>query len=155
MSSEIAGRRRFFRLFERESMVLLDEMRGRPQRRMSDIPQLPEAQVAQLVPAVCRGVDILVDRQCVFARLPGSQNAMALFPTEPVNLFIFNRLNGRMSIGQISEELSESMGWTVEQSFRAVRAMFLRLVESGVCMPTNVASPVPAPAEPSVKEGKG
>ena len=140
MQSEMTGRRRFFRLLGRDSAVLFDEVRGHPQRRLADLPDLPAAELGCLIPAVCEGVAIRVQDGQVCALLPGAATARALFPVEPAPVFIFNHFDGRTPIESVSRELSASMGWTAERSFREVRAMFLRLVSQRVCAPVNVAN---------------
>jgi hypothetical protein len=139
MQREMTGRRRFFRLLGREGAVLFDEARGRPQRRLAELPELPAAELGRLIPAVCEGVAIRVENGQVCAQLPGAATARALFPVEPACVFIFNHFDGRTPIESVGRELSASMGWTAERGFREVRAMFLRLVNQRVCAPVNVA----------------
>ena len=137
MSSETAGRRGFFRLFAREGVAALDELRGRPQLRLADLPQLPDATLAQLAPAILEGVTVIPGDQQVSARPPASEKAIVLFPRDPVPVFIFNRFDGRTTLGEISQELSADRQWTEGQSFAAVKALFLRLVRLRVCVPGN------------------
>jgi hypothetical protein len=137
MSSEIAGRRGFFRLFARESVVALDELRGRPQLRLADLPQLPDATLEQIAPAILEGVTVIPEEQRITARPPACQQAIVLFARDPVPVFIFNRFNGRSTLAQISKELSAQQQWPQEQSFAAVKALFFRLVRLRVCVPAN------------------
>jgi hypothetical protein len=146
MASPGADRRGFFRRFAGEGAAFLDEIQGRPQIPISDLSKVPDAELARQAPVIREGVAILPEEQQVSARLPGEEMAIVLFSREPAHLFIFNRLNGRTTLGQTSRELSAEMGWTEEQSFVAVKALFFRLVRLRVCVSSNfVREPGNAP----------
>ena len=89
-----AGRRAFFRWLARESAVKFDELRGRPQLRLNDLPLLPPGQVAGLKPGIAPEVEIIPTDRCVLARVPGRAEPAVLFPLHSGHLAIFNRFNG-------------------------------------------------------------
>lgn len=137
MSSITPGRRGFFRRLAGEGAALVDELQGRPQIRIDDLPKLPDAELAKQAPVIRDGITILPEEEQVGARLPGSEKTVILFPREPASLFIFNRLDGRTTLGQISRGLSAETGCTEEQSFAAVKALFFKLVRLRVCVSSN------------------
>lgn len=141
MSLETGGRRQFFRWLAREGVVGFDEMRGRPQLRLAELPRLPDQVLARLVPGVLPGVRILPGDQEVRAQLQGVQEPRLLFRCNPVSLFLFNSFNGRTELSQIGKDLSARTGWPEEKGFAAAKAFFFHLVALRVCAPTNAVIP--------------
>jgi hypothetical protein len=134
------SRRAFFRLLADEGCATVEELRGRRQLRLSELPRLPDALLAQIVPVILPGVRIEVTGEVVLGKLPGREEAVELFAyelSESVDSFIFNRFNGQKPIGRISQDLAAAKSLGPEESFGRVREFFLRLVRHGVCAPGN------------------
>jgi hypothetical protein len=143
------GRRDFFRWLTRERAAALRRLRDVPQLSLADLPKLPPPVLASVKPRVLTGVSIVPVEGRVFAELPGGSQPVPLFPMDPATLAIFNRFNGRNSVGQVAEAVCAESRLAPEAAFMAVRAMFLRLTSLGVCVPSNVPSasaPTPPPA---------
>ncbi|MBZ5510035.1 MAG: hypothetical protein LAN70_02590 [Acidobacteriia bacterium] len=136
----MGGRRAFFRWLARESVIQFDELRGRPQLRLSDLPQLPVAQVAALKPGIVPGVEIIPAGDRVLARLPKRTDAVTLFSLHPMQLAIFNRFNGMSTLAEVAESVCAQSGQPPEEVFAATRSLFLRLAALGVCAPVNTTS---------------
>jgi hypothetical protein len=137
MEPEQGNRRRFFRQFARESLVWLDELKGKPQCKTMELWELSSSELSQLIPQVCSGVEILPDDNRVCGRIPENEAVLPLFDSTDAELFVFNRFNGVNSIGQIAGEMSATMGFDPEESYARVRTLFLHLVRLRVCMPSN------------------
>ncbi len=139
------GRRRFFRWLARESVFQAEEMRGVLQRKIEDIPALPPAELASIVPGIVDGVRILPRDSEVWAAPAGNgREAVKLFGDDRAALSLFNQFNGRTTIGAAAARLGEIMDWPAERSFGVTRAFFLHLVRIGVCVPVNLPVPVPS-----------
>lgn len=143
----IEDRRLFFRYLARETVVWFEELRGKPNFSLADLPKLPPEAIAVLVPKICAGVQIVPEKDQVLARLPGASENVALFPCDEANLAVFNRFNGEKTIGQVAGELSAAMAWTQERSLEHVKGLFFRLVGLRVCAPANPIAPAPRPPE--------
>jgi hypothetical protein len=139
-----SGRRAFFRWLAREGAARFDELRDRPQMRLSDLPLLPAAQAAALKPGILPGVEILPEERDILARVPGRPQPVALFPAVSASLGMFNRFNGSNTLAEIAEAECAGTGQSPEAAFQAVRALFLRLAGMGVCAPVNAPPPVTA-----------
>jgi hypothetical protein len=137
----IDDRRLFFRYLARETVVWCEELRGKPNVRLADLPKLQPEAIAALVPRVCPGVQIVPEKGQVSARLPGASEMVALFPPDEAHLAVFNRFNGENSIGKVAGELSAAMGWPQERSLEYVKRLFFRLVHLRVCVPSNTTLP--------------
>ena len=136
-------RRLFFRYLARETVVWFEELLGKPNMQLSDLPKLPPEAIAALIPRVCPGVWIIPGEGRVSARLPGASENVLLFPDEETNLFVFNRFNGENTIGQVAGELSAALAWPRERSDAHVKNLFFHLVRLKVCLPANTAPPGP------------
>lgn len=136
-----ARRRLFFRYMARETLVWCEEMCGVRHIRLSDIPKFPPQAFAALIPRVCPGVEIVPQAGRVCARLPGAKDTVTLFPaSDDACLAVFNRFNGRNTLGQAASSLAGAMGWSAAESMSRVRALFLRLLALRVCVPCNDVS---------------
>jgi len=76
-----------------------------------------------------------VDQGHIWARSRRTQAALKLFPMDEENLAVFNRFDGRHSLGEVSQQLVQEMGWDEAQSFAYARELFLSLVGRWVCVP--------------------
>jgi len=121
----------------RDGVVLFEEMHGRPQLALADLPALPDEAIAQLVPSIRVGVEIFLSDGVVHARLPDRDTPVVVFHPTSVATLIFNGFNGERSLGELARELSVATSWPAEQSLAAVKDLFLDLVRLGVCVPGN------------------
>jgi len=135
--AEFGGRRRFFKQLARESLTFVDEIRGIPQCRLSDLQKLPDQTISKLIPRVSPGVQIIVGDGQVRARIPGRKELKVLFGVEAPELEIFNRFNGINTIAQVTEHLARLYGVSGDEMLPRVRALFFRLAQESVCVPGN------------------
>ncbi len=131
------GRRRFFKQLARESLTFVDEIRGIPQCRLSDLQRLPDQTISKLIPQVSPGVQILVEDGQVRARIPGREELKVLFGLEEPELEIFNQFNGINTVAQVAEYLARHHGGSTDEMLPRVRALFFRLAQESVCVPGN------------------
>lgn len=134
---DTVGRRGFFRLLAGETVAFFEELRGRPQFRLSDLWGLPDEALARIIPKVPPDVEIVVAEGHISARIPGKDEPINLFDRELANTFVLNRFNGLTPIGRIGAELAAAMSWDEERGFANAKSLFLRMVRLGVCMPSN------------------
>jgi len=150
MPDESANRRRFFRSLAREGLSAVDELRGIPQGKLEDLPKLSGEQLAQLVPAIAEGVEILPGEEAVRARRPKDAAPVELFRMDPATILLFNSFDGTKTLGDCAAELAAATGWPPERSFAAAKGLFLHLTRLRVCVPQN--APPPGGVEEEVEE---
>jgi len=131
MQGMVSGRRLFLRRLARETLAGVDEARGILQLRLVDLPALPDEQLSRLTPVILPQVKILDGGSEVRAQRPGERDTIVLFPSGGVEQLLFNRFNGRNSLGEIASEMG------MPQAFALTRAFFLKLVRLQVCVPAN------------------
>jgi hypothetical protein len=134
---EREGRRGFFHWLAGQGVVAFEEMRGRPQLRLNELGELPDAQLATSKPAVLPEVEILLEENRVLARAPRRTDAVILFSSDSIDLRIFNHFNGTNTLAEAAEKVRAETGEEPEQVLAASRVLFLRLVALGVCAPVN------------------
>jgi len=135
--AEFGGRRRFFKQLARESLTFVDEIRGIPQCRLSDLQKLPDQTISKIIPQVSPGVQIIVEDGQVRARIPGRKELKVLFGLEGPELEVFNQFNGINTVAQITEHLARLRGVSGDEVLPRVRALFFRLAQESVCVPGN------------------
>ena len=132
------SRRAFFRRMMGEAVSAADELRGRPQLRLSDISKLDDESLMELVPMVRPDVEVLDNDQGVCARLPQQEENVVLFSRdERIADFMFTRFDGQTTLRCVCDELVFETEWDEAEAFARVKAFFLRLLDMGVCVPGN------------------
>ncbi|MBN1542625.1 hypothetical protein JW992_10805 [candidate division KSB1 bacterium] len=131
-------RRRFFRHFFGQSAVLTDEARGKPQLRLSDLPKLTDEQLARIYPKLIANTVIRTAKDgrttCHQEQTPETR-----VPLNEAEAHIISAFDGRKSIGQIAAGLKQQ---NAESAFAETKSLFLRLVDAGLCFPTNAVGNV-------------
>lgn len=145
-------RRAFFRWMARQSLLTFEEMRGRPQMRLNDLPALPSDEIATLQPEVLADVTIFTGNDLVLARLPGKDDTITLFPICSPELAIFNRFNGMNTLSDVAGSWRDESGLPLEQTFLGVRTLFLRMTQLGVCAPVNATGDPVSPAKTGTQQ---
>lgn len=139
--TELPSRRLFARRLLGEAAAFVKEMSGEPQRRLSDLADLPRERLALLTGAVAPGVEWTESDQAVqflSRAADGSATCIAVLERSPENLAVFDRLNGVRTLGEIADSLTQDLGLEREQAWSHAVTTFFGLVEKGVCVPANV-----------------
>ena len=132
------NRRRFLRALAGDLLGFADELSGRPQLAMNDLPELTDTALARIVPVISPGVAIVSLSEGVGARYPDGEIRGPLFESGAIQLFLFNRINGETALGQMAHELAAEFSLSPEASLAQTRELFLCLVRLGVCVPSNL-----------------
>lgn len=133
----VLSRRGFFKSMMGEVVSAVEEYRGTPQFRLSDLWELPDEMVARIKPVTVARVDIVIDGGHVWGIMVDQKKRVSLFEAKEENLFVFERMNKDLTIGEIGKNLSNAMHWDEAEAFLFVKRLFLSLVESRVCVPGN------------------
>jgi hypothetical protein len=129
------NRRGFWRALFNEALVLTDSLKGTPPFNLSELGSLPDEQLAQIKPIISPDYRIFVEQRHVCARGKKTGVVLKLFPIQKQNLVVFNLFDGKHTMGQIGERVSEEMDWDEVQGFAHARNIFLSLVRRFVCAP--------------------
>jgi hypothetical protein len=132
------NRRKFFRSLVGETLNLVETISGKPHLSLSEISELPDEKILELMPMMGDWVEILVDNNGVKAKHNSSQETLELFQRDSIEADIFNHFNGQHSIEQIAQDLATTRSLDIDKSFQLVRNFFIRLVQMGFCVPSNM-----------------
>ncbi len=135
----MTDRRRFFRRALGEAAVFFDELSGRPQLKLTDLPGLADDKLQEIVPVLLPGVRLEVVGDGLVAHGPEGGEPRHLSDLAPSNILVVNHL-GHSSLRETAEELTRRLAWPYDQSFAHVRSLFLRLVELGLAVPRDPLS---------------
>lgn len=135
------SRRQFWQALLQEVFVVYGSFKGRPAYQLSELGSLPDDQLAEVRPIVNPDHEIFVDQGHVWSRCKKTEATLKLFPTEKENLVAFDLFDGRHSLGEIGERLSQEMDWDEARGFAHARDLFLPLVSCLVCVPRDPLEP--------------
>lgn len=131
------SRRTFLRALVQEVPVVHGSLKGKKGCRLMDLATLPDEQLAQIKPVINDDYRIFVDQGQVWAEYKiKAETLLELFAVEDeVTRAIFNRFNGRHTLGEVARQVAEDMAWEEERAFQRARSFFLSLVERMICIP--------------------
>ncbi len=135
------SRRLFARRALGEALSFVDELRGRPQRRLSAIGSLPPEKLETIKGALREDVQMAMTEEglCVPATdAAGPNESVCVLEGTPENRAVFGLLNGAQTLGEVTDIIARDFGWERDQAWNHVVRVFVTLVERGVCVPTNV-----------------
>ncbi len=121
--------------------MLLDEARGRPQRRLSELDGLSPGELKRIKPVAVAGVRLKFEGGWLLAATSAdgqTRELGAVMECSPANLAAFNAFNGEQSLDEVAAGLARAMSWEPEAAYVHTRNLFLGLVRRGVCAPANV-----------------
>lgn len=137
MAVRTDNRRRFFRLLARETLAAADELRGRPQLALTQLPTLPDEALAGLVPKFLEGVRVVRDANELRAHRPKGDVPVHLGGANEAACLCLDSFDGKNSLSTVSRQLACALGWERARAYAFVRAFFLRLVGLRLCVPAN------------------
>jgi hypothetical protein len=105
--------------------------------RIQKFGSLTDDQLSGIIPRILPEAHVHLQEGAVWAKPPNSTRPVRLFPVEPLVNFTFNHFNGKKSLEEIAEALTERSDLPFERAFRFTRGLFLTLVKAGVCLPAN------------------
>jgi hypothetical protein len=128
-------RRRLWSALTTEFLVYSGKGRGGTACKLADLGELPDEQLAEVVPEVVPGCEIAVRGGFAWGRPPLAGRPIELFPLDSPALTAFNLFNGLTPLGEAGVRLAQASGWDEARSFAYVRGLFLCLVMAGICRP--------------------
>jgi len=135
------SRRAFFPALLREAWVLSGTLKGKPAFTFSELGDLPDNQLAGLIPMILPTVAVYIDGERVVGRYKRTGTEIELFPAEKENVLALNQFNGKATLATAGSRLAQQMGWDEAQGFAYVKDLFLSLVGHLVCVPRNPLEP--------------
>lgn len=120
---------------------LMNEVRAfahseeQPVYRLSDLGDMPDAELAFVVPVLLPGSEVAEREGFMWGKAPGGRNGVRLFPADSAARFVQEQFDGQRSIVEASRNLAGQFGWEKQSAFAYVRGVFLWLVLAKLCAP--------------------
>jgi hypothetical protein len=131
------SRRAFFRALFLETKDMARALQGNRSFSLWRLGELPDDELARLVPVLQPGLAVTVEGQRLVARRTSTGERLDLAPASPENVLALNLFDGRLTLGTAGRRLASQMEWDRERGFVHVRDLFLELVERLVYLPRN------------------
>lgn len=137
-SKEASNSRRFFlRWLTGQGLAIFEEMRGRPQLALNDLPNLSLDESSRLIPAIFPETEIQTGENQVILQTPGDSVEPLSFSIPSLELSIFNLFNGQNTLLKAAQRISAECGVEEHEALLAAHNLFLRLVAHRICAPAN------------------
>ena len=133
----VINRRKLFPALLRELFVVAGAVQGNPGLSLSDLADLPDEQLAQIVPSINPEFEITVVEDHLWSRNIHTDLSRQHFVLNPTNILVFNQFDGVHTLGEIRDNLAATMAWEMEAAFAYVVDLFLSLVRYYVALPAN------------------
>lgn len=133
------SRRSFLPMLLREIVVTVNSAQGTPAHQLNELGDLPDDELAAICPMINPIYQIRVINGQVCSQFKQKDDAPIRqhFSTTSENLAVFNRFNGRHTIGEIAEAIASELEWESEHAFEYTRTLFLDLASHLVAVPKN------------------
>lgn len=135
------SRRAFFPALFREVQVLSGSLKGGRSYALSELRDLPDDQLARLVPLILPVFAIYVDGERLVGRHAETGVVVELAPSVRENVLALNLFDGQITLGTAGRRLAQQMDWDEARGFAHVRDLFLSWVGRLVCVPRNSPEP--------------
>ncbi len=135
--SFVCSRRNFFRALLQEVVVTIKTAKGGQSFRLSQLGSMSDDQLAQIIPTMNPAYEIFVEEGYLWTRHKQTEKRHQEFSLNEENKQVFNRFNGRNTLGEIARQLNHDLGWEKTKAFAHARGLFLSLVDHLACLPGN------------------
>ena len=132
-------RRQFFTAWRERFKANAGRENGKIALSLSDLDQMTDEELSELIPIVIPEARVKVDQLKVFIQYDQDQ-PIYLFDIESEWALIFNLFNGCTTIQTVAEKLVEDRQWPIEHAFQQAREVFLYLVRRRACRPLHHAN---------------
>ncbi len=136
------SRRMFFPMFLHEAVLMAETARGKPGLRLSELGDLPDKQLSEIIPVVNPEYEISVDQGHVWARAKNAEDPVKLFPMDSDAVATFNHFNGQHTLGEIATSLAQAVDADADAAFAYAKQVFLALAKHLICLPKNPVDPL-------------
>jgi hypothetical protein len=131
------SRREFFPALLQEIRVLAGLTKGGQAFQLSELGNLPDQELAEIVPMRNPAFEVYVDQGYLWSREKQTGRAFQEFAWQPENMVAFTLFDGEKTLGEIGERVATEMGWEKDKGFAHVIDLFLSMVSHLACVPRN------------------
>jgi hypothetical protein len=128
------SRRTFWRGIVHEVLVVSGMLKGGRECRLSELKDLPDAQLSEIRPMVHPSCEIFQNDGHVWSRCKDTGVEVKLFPVgETAQQVTLGMFDGHHTLRQVGER--QAMEWDEPRAFAQARELFFRLADRLICVP--------------------
>jgi hypothetical protein len=130
-------RRGFFRRVLTESVVLFDEIKGRPQMRLSELDQVEDPVIRKMVPALNMSCSPHIKGDCLLVTDVRTEADKEVCRLDPMEKYIFDCFDGGQNLEDIGRRVAVQFDRDTEEAYGQAKSFFIFLAKQTVCYPTS------------------
>jgi hypothetical protein len=134
-ASPVAPRRSFFRLLLAEAVSLAEEVRGKPQMRLSDLDQVPNEVVRQMVPVFNEKRAYSIEDDRVLLKHKKTGTYQEIYQLDLQEKYMLKYFDGQHTLEAIGRRAAEKFELDEEVAYQQVKALFILLAKHAICHP--------------------
>ncbi|MEZ5397864.1 MAG: hypothetical protein R2724_34565 [Bryobacterales bacterium] len=119
-------------------MATVDEMKGVPQFKLSELGLLSDERLGNIIPKVLEDKIRIEENRALFVKQRKSDIEKQLLVMTSVEQAIFKHFSGTLDIREIAYRVSKRHDLEIEEAFQATKNLFLNLAKYCVCFPVNI-----------------
>jgi len=131
----VATRRSFFRHLVAEAVSLVEEVRGRPQMRLSELDQVPDEIVRQMVPVFNKRCSYFIENNRVLLKHKKTGIYQEIYRLDSKEQYMIQYFDGQHTLEAIGRRVANEFGVDEETAYQQVKALFIFLAKQFVCIP--------------------
>ena len=131
----MAPRRQFFRLLLSEAIGLVEEIKGKPQMRLSDLDQVPDDVMRQMAPVFNKDCLYRFDDNRLLIKPKETDEFQELYRFNAQEMSILQQFDKQVTLAEIGRRVAQEFGQNEERAYQQVKTLFLMLAKRGLCHP--------------------
>jgi len=137
VESSTASRRSFFRHLLAEAISLTEEVRGKPQMRLSELDQVPDEVVRQMMPVFNENHSYSIEDDRVLLKHKKTETYQEIYRLDTKERFILRYFEGQHTLEEIGRLVAEEFGLDEEAAYQQTKALFIFLAKHFICFPAH------------------
>ena len=131
----VTPRRNFFRYLLSEAIGLVEEFRGKPQMRLSDLSQVPDELLRQMMPVLNETRSYSIEQDRVLLHHRNRETSQEVYHLNVNEHYMLRFFDGQHSLEDIGRHVANEFGTDTENAYLEVKILFLALAKFAICHP--------------------
>ena len=131
----IAPRRSFFRILLSEAIGLAEELRGKPQMRLSELDQAPDDVVRRMSPVFNENRTYSIENDRVLLKHKKTGTYQEIYRLDFQEKSMLRYFDGQHTLEEIGRYAADEFGQSHEMAYQQAKALFVFLAKHCICFP--------------------
>jgi len=130
-------RRGFFRQFLVETICLVEEVKGEPQMRMSELDQVPDDVIRKMIPVFNESHSCRIEGDRLLMKHKKTGLFEEVCRMEPSQRYILRCFDGHHTLEDIGQLFEDRFGQDKDAGYQQVKSLFMFLAKRMICHPAH------------------